>query len=203
MFITFEGTEGSGKTTQAHLLKEFLESRGFAASYTREPGWGALGKLIRAVILDERDLALDPTAELCLFCADRAQHVKDFIKPRLKAGEVVICDRYADSTLVYQGVARKLDSDLVKRLAKASTLGVVPDLTILLDLEVRYGLQRLGARGERTKMDEEPVEFHEQIRDGYLSIARREPTRIIKLDASKSIEEIQEEIRKLVIKRMA
>ncbi len=202
MFITFEGVEGSGKTTQTTLLKDFLVQRGYKVTVTREPGWGAVGKLIRRMLLEERDLELDPLAELCLFCADRAQHVRDFIKPSLEQGEIVICDRFNDSTLVYQGYGRKLDLDLVKKLSKSSALGLEPELTILLNLPVRMGLSRLKKRAEKTKMDEEPVEFHERIRQAYLLIAQKEPVRIKVVNAAVNVNEIQEEIRNIVLKSL-
>ncbi|MBI2485931.1 MAG: dTMP kinase [Deltaproteobacteria bacterium] len=199
MFITFEGVEGSGKTTQTGLLKDFLLERGYKVTLTREPGWGAVGKLIRRMLLEERDLELDPLAELCLFCADRVQHVRDFIKPKLEQGEIVICDRFNDSTLVYQGYGRKLDLDLVKKLAKSSALGLEPQLTILLNLPVKLGLSRLKKRSGKTKMDEEPVEFHERIRQAYVFIAQKEPGRIRVVNAAGDIKEIQEEIRSIVL----
>ncbi|MEQ9619203.1 MAG: dTMP kinase [Deltaproteobacteria bacterium] len=199
MFITFEGIEGSGKSTQAKLLEEFLSGRGYKATLTREPGWGRLGNLIRTVILEERELELDPLAELFLFCADRAQHVKDFIAPRLRSGEVVICDRFYDSTIVYQGYGRKLDMRFVSKAAKSSALDTAPDITFLLNLPVREGLSRLKDRGAITKMDEEPLEFHEMIRQGYMLIARKDPARIKKINAERDPLEIHEEIRKLVL----
>ena len=203
MFITFEGIEGSGKSTQAKLLAELLIKMGHKATLTREPGWGKLGELIRRVILDERDLELDPFSELCLFCADRAQHVRDFIKPRLQEGEIVICDRYFDSTVVYQGYGRKLEKRLVNRIARASTLDLIPDVTFLLNLPVRAGLSRLQTRGEITKMDEEPLEFHEMIRQGYMLIAKREPGRIRKINADREILEIHEEIKNIVLESIS
>jgi len=199
MFITFEGVEGSGKSTQAKLLSEFLIQNGHNVTLTREPGWGQLGELIRKIILDERDLELDPFSELCLFCADRAQHVRDFIRPALDAGGIVICDRYSDSTVVYQGYGRKLDKRLVNKIAGASTLGLVPDMTFLLNLPVRAGLTRLESRGDITKMDEEPLEFHEMIRQGYMLIARREPERIKKINADRDISGIHAEIKSIVL----
>lgn len=199
MFITFEGVEGSGKSTQSKLLAKILEENGHKVALTREPGWGHLGELIRKVILDERGLELDPFSELCLFCADRAQHVRDFIKPKLKAGEIVICDRYFDSTVVYQGHGRKLDKSLVNKIAKASTLDLVPDMTFLLNLPVREGLSRLQTRGDITKMDEEPVEFHEMIRQGYMLLARKEPGRIKKVNADRDITLIHEEIKTIAL----
>jgi len=195
MFITFEGVEGSGKSTQAKLLAEFLTQSGQKVALTREPGWGHLGELIRRVILDERNFELDPFSELCLFCADRAQHVRDFIRPRLDAGEIVICDRYSDSTVVYQGYGRKLEKELVNKIANASTLGLVPVVTFLLDVPVRAGLARLQTRGEITKMDEEPLEFHELIRQGYMVLADNEPGRIKKVDADRDISDVHEEIK--------
>jgi len=202
MFITFEGVEGSGKTTQTTLLKDFLVQQGYKVTVTREPGWGAVGKLIRRMLLEERDLELDPMAELCLFCADRAQHVRDLIKPSLDQGQIVICDRFNDSTLVYQGYGRKLDLDLVKKLSKSSALGLEPELTILLNLPVRMGLSRLKKRAEKTKMDEEPLEFHERIRQAYLLMAQKEPKRIRVVNAAMDVDEIQEEIRNIVLKSL-
>jgi len=203
MFITFEGVEGSGKSTQAKLLAKLLTKMGHKVTLTREPGWGSFGELIRKIILDERDLELDPFSELCLFCADRAQHVRDFIKPKLQNGEVVICDRYFDSTVVYQGYGRKLDKRLVNKVAIASTLDLIPDVTFLLNLPVRAGLSRLQTRGEITKMDEEPVEFHELIRQGYMLIAKREPNRIKKINADREILEIHEDIKNLILESIS
>ncbi len=199
MFITFEGVEGSGKSTQAKLLAELLTKIGHKVTLTREPGWGSFGELMRKIILDERDLELDPFSELCLFCADRAQHVRDFIKPKLQNGEIVICDRYFDSTVVYQGYGRKLDKRLVNKIAVASTLDLIPDVTFLLNLPVRAGLSRLQTRGEITKMDEEPLEFHELIRQGYMLIAKREPHRIKKINADREILEIHEDIKNFIL----
>ncbi len=203
MLITFEGIEGCGKSTQAKLLHEFLAAHGYDAVLTREPGWGRLGELIRTLILEEREVELDPVSELCLFCADRAQHVKDFISPCLKDGKIVICDRYFDSTVVYQGYGRRLDMRFVNKAAKASTLGTVPELTFLLNLPVRKGLSRLRGRGDITKMDEEPLEFHELIRQGYMVVARREPERIIKINADRSVEDIHGDIKSIVLSRLS
>jgi len=195
MFITFEGIEGSGKSTQAKLLQEFLELKGYKVTITREPGWGAMGKLMRRMLLEEREMILDPMAELCLFCADRAQHVKDLILPKLKEGEFVICDRFYDSTIVYQGYARRLDLALVKKLAKASALGLEPELTILLNIPVEKGLSRLGDRDGKNKLDEEPLDFHERVRQGYMLIAKNEQNRVKIFNAAKDIKVLQDEIR--------
>lgn len=202
MFITFEGVEGSGKSTQAELLKKFLLKQGHEVTLTREPGWGALGRLIRKMLLEEKDLDLDPLAELYLFCADRTQHVKDFIKPKLKEGHV-ICDRFTDSTIAYQGYGRRLDLELVERVSRTAALSLKPDLTILLNLPVKLGLSRLEKRSGKTKMDEEPVEFHERVRQGYIFIAQKEPKRVKVVNAVKDVDEVQEEIRNIVIERLS
>ena len=199
MFITFEGVEGSGKSTQARLLAEFLTQSGHKVTLTREPGWGHLGELIRKLILDERNLKLDPFSELCLFCADRAQHVRDFIKPKIQAGDIVICDRYVDSTLVYQGYGRKLEKRMVNKIASASTLGLLPNRTFLLNLPAKTGLSRLESRDDITKMDEEPLEFHEMIRQGYMLLARRDPDRIKKINSDRDISDVHNEIKSLVL----
>ncbi|MCC6711769.1 MAG: dTMP kinase [Candidatus Dadabacteria bacterium] len=202
MLITFEGIEGSGKSTQADMLRDALVEKGYKVTLTREPGWGQLGHLIRTIILEDRDLELDPLAELFLFCADRAQHVKDYIEPRLRNGEIVICDRFFDSTIVYQGYGRKLDMRFVTKTARASAGDTTPDMTFLLNLPVREGLSRLRGRGGTTKMDEEPVEFHELIRQGYLLLSRRDPDRIIKINAARDAVSIHEEIRDSVLLRL-
>ena len=203
MFITFEGIEGSGKTTQAQLLRDFLVNKGYRVTFTREPGWGILGRLIRRMLLEERNLELDPVAELCLFCADRAQHVKELLKPRLKAGDIVICDRFADSTVVYQGYGRGLDIELVKKVANASTLGLKPDITLLLNLPVKIALSRIRNRESMTKFEEEPLEFHERIRQGYLFIAQKEPDRIKVINAARGVDKIREEITDIVLTRLS
>lgn len=203
MFITFEGVEGSGKSTQAEFLKVFLLKQGREVALTREPGWGALGRLIRKMLLEEKDLDLDPLAELYLFCADRTQHVRDFIKPMLREGYIVICDRFTDSTIAYQGYGRGLDLELVEKVSKTAALSLKPDLTILLNLPVRVGLSRLEKRSGKTKMDEEPVEFHERVRNGYIFIAQKEPMRVKVVNAARDIDEVQEEIRTVVLERLS
>ncbi len=198
MFITFEGIEGSGKSTQARLLKSFLESKGMTVTLTREPGWGKIGKFIRELILGDNEIEIQPYTELCLFCADRAQHVKEFIKPRLDKNEVVICDRYTDSTVVYQGHGRKIDLALVRRMAEASSLGIKPDITILLNLPVREGLRRLETRGTISRIDEEPVEFHEMIRQGYTTESNLDRRRFRIVNAMDNKDRVHEEIKKII-----
>ena len=193
MFITFEGTEGSGKSTQAKLLFDYLKSQGNKVVLTREPGWGKLGKYIRELILDDQSIEIEPFAELCLFCADRAQHVIEFIKPKLDEGNIVICDRYSDSTFIYQGYGRELDINQVKQMADASRLNVVPDITFFLSLPVEVGLKRLEKRNEITKMDNEPIEFHKRILEGYKKLIEVED-RFIVIDANDNIDNIHQNI---------
>lgn len=198
MFITFEGIEGSGKSTQAGLLSEHLLARGQKVGLTREPGWGKLGQIIRNVLLDDREIALEPFAELCLFCTDRINHVKGFIKPKLNSGEIVICDRYHDSTLVYQGIGRENEKDLVAAMVEKSCLGVVPDITFLLDLPVDAGLQRIQTRKDKTKFDSESAAFHMRVRDGFLQHYRENPKRIKLIDADRKVDEIAREINGII-----
>ncbi len=194
-FITFEGIDGSGKSTQARLLADYLSGRGARVFLTKEPGEGKLGEAIRAEILDRRDISIDPYAELCLFCADRAQHVREIILPRLEDGCTVICDRYYDSTLAYQGSGRGLDPDLVRRMAMASSLGVEPDVTFFLSIPVEQALLRLRDREkERNRMDEEPLEFHSRVDRGYGELIARGVPRIRVVEASGSLEETHVEI---------
>ncbi len=198
MFITFEGIEGSGKSTQAILVEEYLSAKGLKVNLTREPGWGKLGELIRNVLLDDREIILDPFAELCLFCTDRVNHVKGYIKPKLDNGEIVICDRYHDSTLVYQGIGRDNERDLVAAMVMKSCLGVIPDITFLLDLPVDCGLQRIRARKNKTKFDSESVAFHKRVRDGFLQLCKQQPQRIKLINADRQVEIIAEEIKSVI-----
>lgn len=198
MFITFEGIEGSGKSTQAILVEEYLSAKGLKVNLTREPGWGKLGELIRNVLLDDREITLDPFAELCLFCTDRVNHVKGYIKPKLDNGEIVICDRYHDSTLVYQGIGRDNERDLVAAMVMKSCLGVIPDITFLLDLPVDCGLQRIRARKNKTKFDSESAAFHKRVRDGFLQLCKQQPQRIKLINADRQVEIIAEEIKSVI-----
>ena len=196
-FITFEGIDGSGKSTQARLLADYLSGEGIKVFLTKEPGEGRLGEAIRNEILERRDIDIDPYAELCLFCADRAQHVRELILPKLKDGHTVICDRYYDSTLAYQGSGREIDSELVFRMAMASSLGVEPDVTFFLSIPVEQALLRLKARSkERNRMDEEPLEFHSRVDEGYRQLIKKGVPRIKVIEASGSLEETQMEIRR-------
>lgn len=171
MFVTLEGPEGAGKTTLAKGLRTWFESRGREVLLTREPG-AAVGGAIREILLHGE--ALTGRCELFLFLADRSQHVESLIRPALTGGKVVICDRYADSTVVYQGYGRGLDLDRLREWNAFATGGLVPDRTLLLDLPAEVGLARLQ---NPDRLDAEPIEFHRRVRDGFLAEARRDPSR--------------------------
>ncbi|MEW6228468.1 MAG: dTMP kinase [Bacillota bacterium] len=202
MFITFEGIEGSGKSTQARSLANWLIQCGVPCVITREPGATPIGARIRTLLLDPDSRGLVPDAELLLYLADRVQHLKTLILPALEAGMVVISDRYADATLVYQGYARGIDPDRILELHRLLCDGLDPDCTFLLDLPVAEGLyraQRALDVGERSKQEsrfeQEAIEFHEKVRSGYLTVAGRHPERFTIVDAGRSPEEIQAIIR--------
>lgn len=183
--ITFEGIDGCGKSTQMRLLEQYLTERGVAVVSTREPGGTELGRKVRSALLDGGKGSVEPLAELLLYAADRAQHVRQVIMPALAEGKVVLSDRFYDATTVYQGYARGFDLKLVNQLNELATGGLKPDLTLLFDLDVETGLRRTRRRGDEAsvaaprpdRLDQEPVEFHERVRKAYLEIAAREPQR--------------------------
>lgn len=197
MFISFEGIEGSGKSTAQRLLAEHLQGLGYDPLLTREPGGCALGRSLRPILLDARTRGLSSRAELYLFLADRAQHVAEVIRPALEAGQAVLCDRYTDSTLAYQGYGRGLDPEHLRRINAMATGGLMPDLTLLLDLPVHCGLERAGLRNREEgtvlsegRFDAESLEFHERVRQGYRSLAAEEPERFAIIDAAQPPEDV-------------
>lgn len=203
MFITLEGIEGSGKTTQAKYMVRFLESRGHDCVMTREPGGTRIGKKIRAILLDPESTDMDPLTELLLYIADRAQHIRELVYPSLSAGKTVICDRFYDATLVYQGFARGLDIGLINQLHQLMFEDLRPDITILLDLPTQLGLSRAwkqienGKRtGDETRFEEETLSFHDNVRTGYLELARLASNRFKIIDASKDVHQVKKAIRK-------
>ncbi len=183
--ITFEGIDGCGKSTQLRLLERYLDQRGVPFISTREPGGTELGRKIRSALLDGGEGSVEPVAELLLYAADRAQHVRRVVMPALDEGRVVLSDRFYDATTVYQGYARGFDLALVNHLNELATGGLKPDLTLLFDLEVEIGLRRThrrvgetnGEAAQPDRLDQEPVEFHQRVRKAYLEIASREPQR--------------------------
>jgi dTMP kinase len=202
MFITLEGIEGCGKTTQIQLLSTFFANRGHSCVLTREPGGTVLGEKIRAILLDPASTELVPTAELLLYMADRAQHINSLIKPCLAEGKVVLCDRYFDATVVYQGFARGLDTEIICDLHRLVFNDLKPDITFLLDLAPQIGLARAwkqldnGTRsGTESRFEAETISFHEKVRAGYLELARRQPERIRVVDGSRDEKQVHVDIR--------
>jgi dTMP kinase len=194
-FITFEGIEGSGKTTQIRLLMDWFKQRTHRALLTREPGGTSIGEQVRAVLLNPINTEMTPEAEILLFSAARAQIVREVIRPRLDEGWIVICDRFADSTLAYQGYGHGLPLDDLLRITEFATGGLWPDLTIYLDLDVETGLRRKAATPEEwNRMEAKEVAFHKRVRQGYLALAAQNPDRWLVLDADQPVETIQEQI---------
>ena len=193
--ITFEGVEGAGKTTLAQHLADWLRAQGVSVRLTREPGGSPLGKHLRPLLLHE---PLDAWAELFLFLADRRQHTLQVILPALEQGAWVLCDRYADSTLVYQGYGRELDIALIRRLNALATGDLTPDLTVLIDLPVEDALARANAPN---RFEAETLAFHTRIREGYLQLARAEPRRFLVLDGLQPLEALQASLKQAVRER--
>ena len=201
MFISFEGIEGSGKTTQAANAARFLQDKGHDCVITREPGGTRIGEKIRAILLDPLNKDMDPLTELLLYTADRAQHINACILPLLAQGKTVLCDRYYDATLAYQGFARGLDIGLIEKIHHLLFDDLKPDITLLLDLPAETGLSRAwkqiknGDRtDEETRFEEERLSFHRKVREGYLELSRLEPQRVRVIDASKEEHEVLAEI---------
>lgn len=202
-FITLEGPEGGGKTTHAKRLAKALEGRGMDVLLTREPGGSAIGDQIRGVLMSLENTSMHPSTEFLLFSASRAQHVREFIKPHLDQGGVVVCDRYYHSSLAYQGFGHGLDLDALRQITEFATDALTPDLILLLDLPIQDGLIRRREEGVWNRMDAYEVEFHKRVREGYLSMAADDPSRWLIVDATHSMEEIQEEIQSLVFQRLS
>ena len=197
LFITFEGGDGCGKTTQIKLLDEYLRGKGYQTLLTREPGAKGLGEKIREILLNY-DGEVSPRCESFLFLADRAQNIDCIVKPALAEGKIVICDRHTDSSVAYQGYGRGLDIDRIKMLNTLATDGLVPDLTIVLDVDVETSQARVGS--EKDRMESAGIEFFERVRNGYLEIAKQEPERVKVVDSTQSIEAIHKEIVELIKK---
>ncbi len=195
LFITFEGADGCGKTTQIKLLDEYLRAKGYQTLLTREPGSKGLGEKLREILLNY-DGEVSPVAESFLFLADRAQHVDCIIKPALKKGIIVLCDRHTDSTLAYQGYGRGLDLEEIRKLNKIATSGLTPDLTIVLDVDIETSQARVGA--EKDRMESAGIEFFQRVRNGFLEIAKQEPERVKVINSADSIENIHKKVVELV-----
>ena len=200
--IVFEGVEGGGKTTQMSLLSEWLPEQFVPTRKvitTREPGGTELGKAVRRLLLEaEMEEAIASQTELLLYAADRAQHVETFIKSHLEEGTIVLCDRFTDSTIAYQGYGRGLSLELIKQLNGIATGGLESDLTLWLDLDVEAGLARTKARGKSDRMERAAIEFHRRVQQGFEELAQTHPQRIRRVDANRPVEEVQGQIRSIV-----
>ena len=196
-FITMEGVDGSGKTTQLQLTARYLLDRGYDVVTTREPGGTKMAERIRGLVLDA-DAAINARTEVLLYLAARAEHVETVIKPALAEGKVVLCDRFADSTMVYQGFVRGIETDKVKALCEFAADGLQPDLTLLLDAAPEALLQRRADRGVRDRFEQEGLDFQKKVRAGFLSQANAEPARIKKVNALQNTEAVQTDIQKLL-----
>ncbi|HJS20218.1 MAG TPA: dTMP kinase [Anaerolineales bacterium] len=203
MFITLEGPEGSGKTSHIQHLVEYLREKGYIVFPTREPGGTSIGEQIREVIHDLKNVEMHPRTETLLYQAARAQIVEQVIKPRLAHGEIVISDRYYDSTIAYQGYGHQQDLEQVRSLVKYATGGLVPDLTVLLDLDVEEGLRRKKKDNEWNRLDAYTVEFHERVRAGYLEMVKAEPDRWVVVEAGQAWQKVQEELRQVIGARLS
>jgi dTMP kinase len=202
MFITLEGPEGSGKTSHIPYLVEYLREKGYKVFPTREPGGTSIGEQIREVLHSLKNTEMHARTETLLYQAARAQFVEQVVRPRLALGEIVLSDRYADSTLAYQGYGHQQDLEQVRALIRYATGGLTPDLTVLLDVDVEVGLKRKKKADEWNRLDAYTVEFHQRVRAGYLEMVKQEPGRWVVVDARQEWEMVQQELRKVVLKQM-
>ena len=202
MFITFEGSEGCGKTTQMAHLAECLRQMGHNILAVREPGGTPIGDQVRNVLLSNKNGEMHARTEILLFQASRAQLVEQIIRPHLEKGGIVLCDRYADSTLAYQGYGRGADLDELRSLIRFATGGLVPDLTLLMDIDVIQGLKRRSDDGDINRLDAMTVDFYQRVRQGYLSLAAAEPARWVIVNANQTQEQVAEDIQRIVLTKL-
>jgi len=208
-FVTFEGIEGSGKSTQIVLLANTLKTTGLHVVLTREPGGTPIGDQVRKILLDPANAGLDPSAELLLYAASRAQHLHEVIVPALAQGAIVLCDRFSDATLAYQGYGRGLDIEKIRTLDRLVTAGMRPDLTVLFDIDAASGLARAQGRNSsrglaaEARFENEALAFHERVRQGYLTLTRQEPERIRVVDATPGPEDVQRSVWAVVAEHLS
>jgi dTMP kinase len=206
MFITLEGPEGSGKTSHLPHLVEYLREKGYPIFPTREPGGTSIGEQIREVLHSLKNTEMNPRAETLLYQAARAQFVEEVVRPRLALGEIVLSDRYADSTIAYQGYGHQQDLEQVRVLVSYATGGLVPDLSVLLDVDVEVGLERGVKRrakgGEWNRLDAYTLEFHQRVRKGYLEMVKQEPERWVVVDAGMGWDEVQKELKEAILTKL-
>ena len=205
MFITLEGIEGSGKSTQLKAAVAFIEALGLACTTTREPGGTPIGARIRSILLDPASRGIDPGTELLLYVADRVQHLRTVIQPALSAGRIVVCDRFFDATLAYQGYARSLSVETIVTLHRLMCDAIEPDATLLFDLDPQVGLRRAWGRINRrsqndpeSRFEQEKIDFHQRVRAGYLALARRSPRRFHIIDAGPAREQVEDTVRSVL-----
>ncbi len=203
MFITFEGPEGSGKTSQIVPLAAFLREQGYSNITTREPGGTEIGDQVRAILTNLDNTSMHPRTEILLFLAARAQLVEQCIRPALSQGSVVLCDRYGDSTLAYQGYGHGTDLDRLRQMLNFATGSLWPDLTLLLDIDPEQGLKRKRSGGEWNRLDAYNLAFHQRVRQGYQELAWQEPQRWVVVDASQPFDILQQQIRQIVLDRLS
>lgn len=205
LFVTFEGPEGGGKTSQMHLLADHLREQGLDVLTTREPGSTPIGERVRSILLDPVHTEMQPSTEFLLFSAARAQHVAEVIHPHLARGGVVLCDRFADSSLAYQGYGHEQDLNVLRAISHFATGGLVPDLTLCFDVPVELGLRR-KAQGDGdgwNRMEQKEIAYHRRVRTGFLDMASAEPERWVVVDATRAFDVVQVAIRELVMRRLA
>jgi dTMP kinase len=202
MFITLEGPEGSGKTSHIPYLVEYLREKGYTVFPTREPGGTSIGEQIRVVLHSLKNTEMHPRTETLLYQAARAQFVEQVIRPRLALGGIVLSDRYADSTIAYQGYGHQQDLEQVRALVRYATGGMTPDLTVLLDVDVEVGIGRKSKSPEWNRLDAYTVEFHQRVRAGYLEMVEHEPKRWVVVDAGKGWNEVQKKLRTMILKKL-
>lgn len=195
LFITFEGADGCGKTTQLNLLKEYLENNGYEVVLTREPGGKGLGEKVREILLNY-DGEVSNRCESFLFLADRAQNIDIIVNPAIAQGKIVLCDRHTDSSVAYQGYGRGLDINQINTLNNLATNNKKPDLTLVFDVDIETSMQRVG--NEKDRMESAGKEFFNRVRNGYLELAKQEPDRIKVIDSTKSIQEVQKDVLEII-----
>lgn len=202
MFITFEGPEGSGKTSQIAPLADFLREKGYSVLTTREPGGTKIGDQVREILMHLENTSMHPRTETLLFLAARAQLVEQCIRPEIERGSLVLCDRYADSTLAYQGYGHGNNLQTLRQLLDFSTGNLWPDLTLLLDVDPEQGLRRRRAGGDWNRLDAYTLAFHKRVWHGYHEMAQQDPQRWVMIDASQSFDLVQDQIREIILKRL-
>jgi len=200
-FITFEGIEGCGKSTQSKLLSDYLNSAGYDVLMTREPGGPPISEKIRDILLANEHHKMLPETELLLYMASRAQHTGEWIMPALNEGKIVICDRYSDSSIAYQGGGRDLDLDMIREMIRFATFGLVPDLTFLIDIPAEVGIERIKQKAP-DRIESEAIAFHRKVRNVFLNVAKQETYRYIIINGNDDITSIQSQIREITVRRL-